>query len=30
MPIITKVVDKKGKLISIRIEENGLSVGGEF
>lgn len=30
MPIITKVVDKKGNLISVRIEENGLSVGGEF
>ena len=30
VPIITKVVDKKGKLLSIQIQENGLSVGGEF
>ena len=30
VPVITKVVDKKGKLLSIQIQENGLSVGGEF
>lgn len=30
MPIITRVVDKKGNLISVRIEENGLSVGRQF
>jgi len=29
-PVITRVVDKKGNVISIGIEENGLSINGEF
>jgi hypothetical protein len=29
-PVITKVVNEKGKIISIQIEENGLSLNGEF
>jgi len=29
-PVITKVIDVKGKTISIQIEENGLSLNGEF
>jgi predicted metal-dependent hydrolase len=29
-PVITKVVDAKGKVISIQIEENGLSLNGKF